>query len=87
MVANAETIAELRPGVRFWKIAPWLLLFIVAGSLAAVAVWEYESARAKQVQQVTEIKRAIDDLVDAKLGPLFEASQIATASRPATTPP
>ncbi len=86
MDANAETIAELGPRVRIRKIAPWLLLCIVGGSLAAVSVWEYESARAKQVQQVTEIKRVINDLVDAKLGPLVEASQIASNLKASNDP-
>jgi hypothetical protein len=86
MANGANSIAELSFASRLWKIAPWVVVVALCGAFAAFSLVQYESAKAKQARELSDVQKILSDLIAVKIGPLAEANQIVEQLQASTDP-
>jgi ribosomal protein L7/L12 len=86
MANEANSIAELSFTGRIWKIAPWIAVVAICGAFAAFSLAQYESTKAKQSRELSDVQKILSDLIAVKTGPLVEAKEIVEHLKVSTDP-
>jgi len=86
MANEVNSIAELSFTARIWKIAPWIVIVAICGAFAAFSLAQYESAKAKQARELSDVQNILSDLIGVKTGPLVDAKEIVDRLKASTDP-